>query len=201
MLFADRSKQIQKYLNQKTEAHEDQRCLSCHVAPGFDVKQHLPDAPYFKTDGVSCESCHGPAGKWLNVHHLATWRSLNAEAKKIQGMNDTQSLVGRAQLCARCHVGEAGMDVDHDLIAAGHPRLHFEFAAFHAHMPRHWPDTKDHAGKHDFEARAWAIGQLATAHAALKLLAHRAGDAGKPWPEFAEHDCLGAQFQIAAMQL
>src|ERR1019366_8442978 len=79
---------------------------------------------------------------------------------------------------------------------AGHPRLHFEFSAFHAHMPRHWPDANDRAGKPDFEARAWAIGQLATAHAALKLLAHRAGVGAKPWPEFAEHDCLACHHNL-----
>jgi hypothetical protein len=195
VLFEERSKLIQKHLRSRAPAHEEQRCLNCHVAPNLEPS-FITKAPYFKTDGVSCESCHGPAEKWLNVHQLPAWRSLNAEAKKIQGMNDTQSLLGRARLCVQCHVGAPGRDVDHDLIAAGHPRLNFEFAAFHAHMPRHWPDAKDRAGRPDFEARAWAIGQLATAHAALELLAHRAGDAGKPWPEFAEHDCLACHHNL-----
>jgi hypothetical protein len=197
VLFADRSKQIQKRLGQKIGAHEDQRCLSCHVAPDFDVKSPPEKAPYFKTDGISCESCHGPAKHWINHHHLKTWQTETPEEKKRLGMNGTRSLVGRAQLCVRCHVGEAGMDVDHDLIAAGHPRLHFEFAAFHAHMPRHWPDAKDRTGRPDFEARVWAVGQLATAQAALELLAYRVDEKHqRPWPEFAEHDCLSCHHDL-----
>src|SRR5205823_3686488 len=115
-----------------TPAHEEQRCLSCHVAPDYDVNKPPCDAPYFKTDGVSCESCHGPAQDWLARHHLDAWKNETRAEKNRLGMTDTQSLAGRAQLCARCHVGAAGMDVDHDLLAAGHPRLSFEFAAFHA---------------------------------------------------------------------
>jgi hypothetical protein len=141
--------------------------------------------PHFRNDGVSCESCHGAAEHWLNLHHLPTWKNRSRADKQRQGLNDTQSLSGRAQLCVTCHVGDAGMDVDHDLIAAGHPRLHFEFAAFHAFMPRHWPDAQER----DFETRAWLTGQLVTAQASLELFAHRAGDPKRPWPEFAEHDC------------
>ena len=183
-LFDERSKLIQKNLQRSTFAHEDSRCLKCHVAPDFDASLEKK-APYYRTDGVSCESCHGAAEHWLNVHHLTAWKNMSQAEKKRQGMRDTQSLAGRAQLCVTCHVGVPGMDVDHDLIAAGHPRLHFEFAAFHAFMPRHWPDAKDR----DFEARTWLTGQLVAAQASLELLADRAGDLKKPWPEFAEHDC------------
>ena len=96
------------------------------------------------------------------------------------------------------------MDVDHDLIAAGHPPLHFEFASFHAHMPRHWPDWKDRdatkspRGRADFEGRAWYIGQIVNAHAALDLLADRAADKAKPWPEFAEYDCASCHQDLGA---
>ena len=203
VLFEERSTLIQKHLRSKAPAHEEQRCLNCHVTPNLDPS-FISEARYFKTDGVSCESCHGPAGKWLGVHHLPAWQKLSSDAKKIQGMSDTQSLVGRAQVCVRCHVGEAGMDVDHDLIAAGHPRLHFEFTAFHAFMPRHWPDAKDRdplassRGRRDFEARAWVVGKMATARAALELLADRAADSKKPWPEFAEHDCAACHQDLQA---
>jgi hypothetical protein len=87
--------------------------------------------------------------------------------------------------------------VNHDLIAAGHPRLNFEFAAFHAAMPRHWPDARDRVHT-DFEYRAWLAGQLATAQASLELLADRAGDAKKPWPELAEHDCAACHHDLQA---
>jgi hypothetical protein len=173
--------------------------LKCHVAPDFDVKNPPLGAPYFKTDGVGCESCHGPARNWINEHHLDAWQLKSVEEKTLLGMNDTQSLLGRAQTCVQCHVGTPEMDVDHDLIAAGHPRLNFEFAAFHAGMPRHWPDAKDRAaprGGPDFEARAWMIGQLVSAQAALELLAERASNQAKAWPEFAEHDCAACHHNL-----
>ncbi len=198
VLFDDRSKQIQKNLQREVSAHEDQRCLSCHVAPAYDAAKPPSAAAYFKTDGVSCESCHGPANAWIARHHLDEWRSKTREEKKQFGMTDTQTLSGRAQVCVQCHVGTSQMEVDHDLIAAGHPRLHFEFAAFHAYMPRHWPDAKDRAGRPDLEARVWAVGQIASAHASLELLADRAADKKKPWPEFAEHDCSACHHDLSA---
>lgn len=196
-LFTNAARSMQKHLKRAQSAHEDARCLHCHVAPGFDANVHKQPA-YFRTDGVSCESCHGPAQKWLNVHHLDDWQRLDHAQKKTLGMNDTRSLTGRAQVCTPCHVGTASADVDHDLIAAGHPRLHFEFSAFHASLPRHWPDAKDRAGRPDFEAEAWVVGQLAGEQARLELLAARAGDPAKPWPEFAEHDCLACHHDLRA---
>ena len=96
------------------------------------------------------------------------------------------------------------MDVDHDLLAAGHPRLNFEFSAFHAAMPHHWPDAKDRdpsqdpRGRRDFEALAWLIGHLVTTQAGLELLATRAADERKPWPEFAEHLCAACHQSLSA---
>jgi hypothetical protein len=168
----------------------------CHVAPDFDALVEK-QVPYFRTDGVSCESCHGPAGKWLTTHYAESWQSKTPAQKQSLGMTDTQSILGRAKLCATCHVGTPGMDVDHDLIAAGHPRLSFEFTAFHTGMPRHWPDAKDRV-RTDFEYRAWLAGQLVTAHASLELLADRASDAKKPWPELAEHDCAACHHDLQA---
>jgi hypothetical protein len=76
-------------------------------------------------------------------------------------------------------------------------------------MPHHWDDRKDRApersarGRPDFEAQAWAVGQVATAKAALDLLARRAHLAEKeaakqPWPEFAEHDCFACHHDLKA---
>jgi hypothetical protein len=89
--------------------------------------------------------------------------------------------------------------VNHDLIAAGHPRLNFEFGAYHANLPKHWNEQKDKAGRPDFEARAWAIGQIVTAKSALELLAWRANPANNtPWPEFAEYDCFACHHDLQA---
>jgi hypothetical protein len=170
----------------RTVAHEAPLCLKCHVDPNYERAR-----PSFRQqDGVGCESCHGAAESWQQNHYRPGWQR--------RGMNDTESLPGRARICVDCHVGVPGNEVDHDLIAAGHPALRFEFATYFANLPPHWDVAKDKATP-DFEARAWVAGQLVTASRAMELLAHRADpDSGKIWPEFAEFDCFACHHDLQA---
>src|SRR5207248_2025572 len=122
-----------------------------------------------------------------------------------RGMRSVAELTVQVGLCVRCHVGNAGQEVDHDLIAAGHPRLNFEYGTYLAAMPRHWSGQMEKVRYPDFEARAWAVGQALSAHASLELLAHRAvrrgaGSAGsaKAWPEFSEYDCFSCHHSLLA---
>ena len=100
----------------------------------------------------------------------------------------------------KCHVGDGSREVNHDLIAAGHPRLKFEYAAYYANYPRHWTEQekKERALDPAREARNWLQGQTATAKAALELLAVRAENKGAPWPEFAEHDCTACHHGLTS---
>lgn len=203
VLSNELSRQMAERLKLGVPATEAQRCLRCHspfdVAPARDGKTVL-------ADGVSCEACHGAAQDWLAPHTVAGWRQRSAEDKKSLGLRETRNLHARAEACAACHVGtgpkdgEPGDDVNHDLIAAGHPALKFELTAYLAKMPKHWeerlPGTSNPPGP-DFEARAWAVGQVTSAAAALKLLAYRADEGRKkPWPEFAEYDCYSCHHQL-----
>ncbi|MGL4553661.1 MAG: hypothetical protein ACRC33_21065, partial [Gemmataceae bacterium] len=115
------------------------------------------------------------------------------------GFRDLRDLPTRADSCLGCHVGDATREVNHDLIAAGHPRLKFEFAAYYANYPRHWTyrEDEERRANPDQEARLWAVGQAAAGRAALELLATRAERAGKgPWPEFAEYDCAACHHDL-----
>jgi hypothetical protein len=196
VLFDPPSRGIQENLNreappaERTAAEKNPLCLRCHA---LDPRQ-APE-PSLLTDGVGCENCHGPAGGWRTVHYLPDWHG--RADKEALGFRNTKDLVVRAEVCVSCHVGSADADVNHDLIAAGHPRLRFEYGAYLANYPRHWSEAKDKAGRPDFEARAWAIGQVISAGAALELLRSRASTAGKPWPEFAEYDCFACHHDIA----
>lgn len=197
----EKSRHIIKNLHSGNGAHHPQReplCLQCHVMPNVE-RASIREAT-FVSEGVSCEACHGPAEQWLVHHHRPGWQTLSAADKRRYGMRDTASIVGRAETCVACHIGAPGMEVNHDLIAAGHPALNFEFAAFHALLPHHWSDRKDKepafGGRADFEARAWLIGQVACTRAALELLAHRATSKTAPWPEFAEYDCYACHQQL-----
>src|SRR5262249_23638059 len=64
----------------------------------------------------------------------------------------------------------------------------------------HWRADK-YSGDPAYEARMWAVGQVAAARASLELLAHRAGQAaqnGAPWPELAETDCFACHADLRA---
>lgn len=160
------------------------------------------------SDGVGCGSCHGPAHTWRSTHYLPGQRGKRDAEKGIAAPRDTRALPVRTETCVRCHVGHGDADVNHDLIAAGHPRLRFEFGAYHANMAKHWDQFKKGTRKEeqgekvafpDFEARAWALGQIVSAKAALELLAHRASGAEKkrkPWPEFAEYTCSACHHDL-----
>ncbi len=184
-------------------ATKEARCLNCHVTTETSQDLQLLPASHAVADGVGCESCHGPAKQWLGLHSTIEWRGLSAEAKSSLGFVDTTAdLAGRAQLCANCHVGSPGRDVNHDLIAAGHPRLNFEFSAFHANLPKHWdprslqsPQIENVENDPAFEARAWLTGQLVTAQTSLRLLQHRT-EARQPWPELSEYACFSCHHDL-----
>ncbi len=204
VLFDLKSQTIIKNLNRaRTEtklrpAHEEKLCLSCHVRFGYDEARHHPR--FTREDGVGCESCHGPAQKWISTHYTDEWKTLSWEKKRALGFANTKDLHTRARLCLDCHVGAGDADVNHDLIAAGHPRLNFEFGAYHANMPRHWSAQKDRTRYPALEAQAWTMGQVMTAQAALRLLEHRAQAAAnpkrQPWPEFAEYNCFACHHDL-----
>jgi hypothetical protein len=193
-LFNNKSRLIAKNLQfvDGKSAWEQSLCLNCHVHREYEQANH--HSRFAREDGVSCEACHGPAGDWISEHYKPKWQALALLEKNQLGMSDTRSIAGRVRTCTPCHVGAAGMDVNHDLIAAGHPRLAFEFTAYHALMPHHWQDAKDNLARPDWDAAAWLLGESITTKAALELLSVRAG--GKTWPEFAEYDCYACHHQL-----
>src|ERR1041385_4858291 len=110
------------------------KCLACHaLSPSEADRARTFDS----TDGVSCESCHGPASNWLGPHTTKGWTH---ERSIAAGMRDLRDPVHRAENCLSCHLGTADKTVDHEMIAAGHPDLYFELASFTAAMPRHWQE-------------------------------------------------------------
>jgi len=201
VLTGDRSQKIADNLAKPRIAPEtDARCLACHATP---VASPDPATlPVLRSDGVGCESCHGPSGGWIAKHIEWDWARRTPQEKAGFGMTPTADLVSRARVCAGCHVGELGRDglpakdVNHDLIAAGHPRLNFEFSAYLASMAHHWRDDIGPDAAPGFPARAWAVGQVVTARAALDLLRDRALRAGAAWPEFAEFGCFSCHHDL-----
>jgi hypothetical protein len=173
-------------------------CYGCHNPQPAAQQQ---GTTFFQRDGVSCEICHGPAQDWIGEHVSAGWSSKTPAAKGVHGFLNTDDPLSRAQTCAQCHVGSPNREVNHDLIAAGHPVLRFEFAAYHDMLPKHWRSKAERNREKDFELQLWSAGQIAAAEAALKLLqwrVDRSGDETNPgvWPEFAEYDCYACHHDL-----
>ena len=193
VLHGERSQRMARLLG-IGPPHKTQQCLVCHSVQDM-ASERLPQEVL--ADGVGCAACHGDATRWQQVHMLPEWKTLPRESRAALGYRDLSTPLERVQTCVRCHVGDAEHEVNHDLIAAGHPRLFFEFAAYQRLEPRHWSPQGKAEEAADFTARSWSVGQAATLAAVAELLAVRAerahdavgsGNAHR-WPEFAEFDC------------
>jgi hypothetical protein len=183
VLANDRSKRMGEILrvgNPQTA----ERCTVCH-AVGSPVK--------LVTDGVACEGCHGPAEKWLGPHTQANVPHANNVSL---GMRDTKDLAIRVNMCLECHLGAGNKNVDHDLIAAGHPDLVFELDTFSAALPMHWREPKPGPGNSLPRVREWAVGQATALADGMRQLAARA--TANTWPEFAELECYQCHHDLRA---
>jgi len=199
-LQSERSRQMAKILELKNPATQEPVCLSCHaLAPTASLK-----ARDFAVEGVSCESCHGASSGWFAQHFEKEWST----EKSIQyGMREIDDVVTRSETCLKCHLGTKDQEVDHRMIAAGHPDLFFELDLFSAKQPRHWkepPQWKNYAADPNFGVRLWAVGQAVQLEKALDRLAGRADRAqsqGAAWPEFSELDCFSCHHSVRSNQM
>ncbi len=178
------------------------RCISCHSTIPAPLSRGVirqsdgdrTDNELFMSQGVSCHSCHSAdalddqtGNSWVERHVKQAWSSGEDDGSS-SGLINLESPDIRAQTCSSCHVGSENRDVNHDLIAAGHPRLVFEYSSLLSRLPKHWNETANRS----FHVESWSVGQIELAKASVALLAHRAqaslnGD--QPWPEFAEYNC------------
>ncbi len=161
-----------------------QNCLACHNTDRDLQKDQL--SPYI-AEGVGCESCHGPSQLWYDQHYQGP--ASNKMARQKLGLTETDPLVQRAKICTTCHVGGKDRDMNHDIIAAGHPALYFDMAVYHEAYPKHWRDAEQN-GQH-FRAQLWFAGQIAAADSELELIESRANKtlSVSTWPELSNYQC------------
>lgn len=178
------------------------RCVSCHAPEGLSLIPAVSAAEDTKrirkslATGVSCEACHGPASVWEREHMRAGWDQSD-RFSSVTGMLDTESLVARTDNCTRCHVGSRSADgplrdMNHDMIAAGHPALHFDMLRYQTRLPPHWASSTDSL----VQIPPRQLPQTAEALRTRVLLAavrlsneRRADPAHAPQPELSEYDC------------
>ncbi|MBC8351622.1 MAG: hypothetical protein H8E66_06515 [Planctomycetes bacterium] len=203
-LESARSKAILQRLSRSTdsEAVRASRLANCYGCHNPQPDQSRRGATYYERDSVSCEVCHGASEQWIGPHVTQAWPGLKQTGDAAAlGFVETENISIRAKACAQCHVGSAGREVNHDLIAAGHPALKFEMTAYHAMLPKHWRDEEERKSNSQLEIALWKDGQVACGEAAINLLAWRASRAKEElpdavWPEFAEYDCYACHHDL-----
>jgi len=101
-------------------------CMDCHgtVITGEESEDVF--------DGVSCESCHGPASDYKRPHSAENPPN-GYSAGKDFGMALLENLTARAEACAQCHY-----ITDPRLISTGHPTgANFDFVRGNKKI-NHW---------------------------------------------------------------
>jgi cytochrome c554/c'-like protein len=199
-LTGEVGERMARILKLSAKAEESPKCLACHA---LYTTPEQRGRPFEISEGVSCESCHGPASAWLGLH---TTRDRPHEKSVALGMRDTRNLIKRSGLCLECHLGTKEKFVDHEMIAAGHPDLYFELDSFSAVMPRHWKVPHESAPGQPVEdpswtgVRDWATGQAAQLSASMDRLAWRAknerADKKDIWPEYSELSCFACHHSL-----
>jgi hypothetical protein len=188
VLFSERSARVARNMRLKGKAYQEAVCLDCHST---NVPAHSVAGKIDLEDGVQCEACHGPASGWRAEHTMAGWTH---EQSVARGMIDLRNIPIRASGCLSCHLGNDKKEVDHELIASGHPILAFELDNYTETMPPHWRRGKDAQTAETHGARAFAVGQAAAFSQSLENLSRHAR--GQKWPEFSEMSCFNCHHSL-----
>ncbi len=185
VLFNDQSQRIARNLGLAKPPHEEAVCLNCHA---HNVPAAQRGERFKFDDGVSCEACHGPAGRWLAGH--AQDGATHADNLKA-GLYPTDDTVHRAQLCLSCHFGNADRFVTHRIMGAGHPRMSFELDTFTTVEPAHFkPDSDWEKRKRMWDGvKVWAIGQALVVSEMMDVLADPKRGRDGLFPELVLFDC------------
>lgn len=166
------------------DASKAPACLACHaqVIPAEQMGER-----FHLSDGIGCESCHGGAERWLDNHYGA---NASHQTNLDNGLWPTEQSRFVAELCQRCHLGDTEQLANHEMMAAGHPRLRFELDTWMALMPAHHVVDEDYQQRKppDSATQRWITGRYSAALGYLELLVQHAN--GKNLiPELVIYDC------------
>ena len=185
VLATPRSKAIAQRLG-IGEATSAPMCLGCHATP---APASARGGRFQVSDGVSCESCHGPAGNWLSSHYAV---GASHAANVARGMVPLENPRARAAQCLDCHFGSEsqGQFVNHRIMAAGHPRISFELDLFST-LQQHHNEDGDYASRkgRTNSVQMWAVGQAMALERSLSLFANPARGTEGVFPKFYFFDC------------
>ncbi len=167
-------------------ATEAPACLGCHATYAPAAQR----GPRFRlSDGVGCESCHGPAEGWLASHYARPATHASNIADGLIALDRPQD---RANNCLDCHYGSAnkGQFVTHSMMAAGHPRVSFELDLFSALQQHHNEDADYRSRKGQLNSvRFWAVGQAEAVKRSTSMFAQPRFGMDGAFPQLYFYDC------------
>ena len=193
VLSNEQSQRIARNLGLAKPANQEKICLDCHA---HNVPVALRGERFKFDDGVSCEACHGPSGRWLQSHdEQGATHANNLKA----GLFPTDDPVARAQLCLSCHFGNADRFVTHRMMGAGHPRMSFELDTFTVVEPAHFkPDSDWEKRKRIWDGvKVWAIGQALIVRETMDVLVDPKRGRDGLFPELVLFDCYACHHPMS----
>lgn len=93
-LLSEKANQIARDKGYSVPAVEVMECLKCH-ATGFDLPAERLGGRFKISDGVQCETCHGPGSEYKELHIMK-----NRELSEQKGLFIPDS---REEFCKNCH--------------------------------------------------------------------------------------------------
>ena len=193
VLAGQRGRQIAASLGYPSATGAPQ-CLGCHAT--YVPEASRRGARYQISDGVGCESCHGPAEGWLSNHYA---RPATHASNVADGLIPLDNPQVRANVCLDCHYGSTkpGQFVTHAMMAAGHPRVSFELDLFSALQQHHDIDDDYTERKRRPNAvRFWAVGQAEAVKRATSLFSQPKFGMEGAFPQYYFFDCHSCHREI-----
>jgi cytochrome c554/c'-like protein len=203
VLREEQGTQIAKRLGLKN-GYEAPQCLACHA----DTTRPTQRGEKFQlSDGIGCETCHGPSEHWLQSHDDTP--AITHAANVANGMRPLEHPETRAELCIACHVGDPTRFATHQMMAAGHPRLAFELDTYtelwrtsggREHFRRD-DDYLARKGRFD-PVQTWLAGLTAITRREADLVEQRLTLANGGFPDFALFNCYSCHrsMRVAAWE-
>lgn len=173
-----KAKEIAKKMGYTKGIKRNDLCLTCHYTSRLVNDSAKPFA------GVSCESCHGPAQDWINVHNDYGGKDFNIDnetpqhkARRLEscdeaGMLRSVQVYSIAKNCYSCHTvpNESLVNI------GGHPAgSAFELVAWSQGEVRHnyfySPDQGNREASADRRRVLFVVGHLTDLEFSLRALA------------------------------
>jgi len=119
-LGTEEAKQVAEEAGVSGNPQEAAECLTCHVT-GYDAPDELKTDKYDMTNGVTCETCHGPGGDYWQIPVMKAVYAGETDPASV-GLNPSPN---SEELCVQCHNEESptftGFNFEEALQAVSHP--------------------------------------------------------------------------------